>query len=190
MAPLNESINKNSTVQYILEQSLKASSEVGQEYAIVTFDLAVAKKVYALVWQYSEQFSKVIVRMGVFHTICSLFGTVGKMMKGSGFSEIIIESGICASGSLDRVMSGKHFNRALRVHKILFEALERLLLTRFEQDHPRDECLSNDTFGMLTDLIETPCKETLSKVEQSDEFRNYFEKYDTFKSEVLNGAHG
>ena len=77
-------------MQYILEQSLAASKEVGQEYAIVTFDLAVAKKAYALVWLYPEKFSKVIVRMGVFHTICSLFGTLGKMMKGSGIAEIII----------------------------------------------------------------------------------------------------
>ena len=47
MAPLNDSINENSTVQYNLEQSLAASREVGQDYAIVTFDLAVAKKAYA-----------------------------------------------------------------------------------------------------------------------------------------------
>ena len=115
--PLSESINKNSTVQYILEQSPKASSEISQEPGVVTFNLTVAKKAYALVWQYSEQFSKIIVRMGVFHTIFSLFGTVWKMMKGSGFSEIVIESGICASGSLDSVISGKDFNRALRVRK-------------------------------------------------------------------------
>ena len=105
------------------------------------------------------------------------------MMKGSGFSEIVIESGICASGSLDRVMSGKHFNRAQRVHKLLFEALERLLLIQFEEKHKRDECLSHDTFAMLEDLIENPSKEALSKVD-------YFEKYNKFKSEVLNGAHG
>ena len=41
--------------------------------AVEAYDLAVAKKAYALIWQYSEQFSKVIVRMDVFHTICSLF---------------------------------------------------------------------------------------------------------------------
>ena len=46
MAPLNESINDNSTMQYILEQLLKASGEVDQEYAFVTFDLAVSKKAY------------------------------------------------------------------------------------------------------------------------------------------------
>ena len=118
-----------------MEQSLAPSREVDQEYAIVTFDLAA----YALVWQYSDQFSKVIVRMGVFNTIYPLFGTLGKMTKGSGLTEIIIESDICASGSLDRVMTGKHSNRALKVHKLVFEALERLLLMRFEEDHPRNE---------------------------------------------------
>ena len=190
MAPLNESINENSTVQYILEQSLAASQEVGQEYAIVTFDLAVAKKAYALVWQYPEKFSKVIVRMGVFHRICSLFGTLGKMMKGSGIAEIIIEFGICASGSLDRVMTGKHFNRALRVHRLVLEALERLLLVRFEEDHPRTECLSKDAFSLLMDLIENPGTETASKIKHSEEFRAYFDKYNAFKSEALNGIHG
>ena len=83
------------------------------------------------------RYKKVIVRMGVFHTICSLFGTLGKMMKGSGLSEIILESGICASGSLNRVMNGKHFNRALRVHKLVFEGLQRLLLMSFADTYPR-----------------------------------------------------
>ena len=141
-------------------------------------------------WQYSEKYKKVVVRMGVFHTICSLFGTLGKMMKGSGIAEIIIESGICASGSLDRVMTGKQYNRALRVHKLLLEALERLLLERFEEDHPRSECLSKDSCNTLMDLIENPNTETASKVKESEEIRRYFEKYSAFKSELLNGTYG
>ena len=79
-------------------------------------------------------------------------------------------------------MSGKDFKRALWVHKLLFEALERLLLTQFEEKHKRGECLSHDTFAMLEDLIENPCKEVLSKVERSEEFRDYFEKYNKFVS--------
>ena len=122
MAPINFSINENATVQHIIEQSQAASLQVGQQYCIVTFDLAVAKKAYSLVWQQPD-FKNVIVRLGVFHTICSIFGALGKKMKGSGLSEIVIEAGVCASGSLDKVMSGKHFNRALRVHKVTLEAL-------------------------------------------------------------------
>ena len=46
-------------------------------------------------------------------------------MKGSGFEDIVIEAGVCASGSLQKVMSGKHYNLALKVHKMVLEELER-----------------------------------------------------------------
>ena len=42
-----------------------------------------------------------------------IIGALGKYMQGSGFEDVVIESGICASGSLKKVMSGKHYNHAL-----------------------------------------------------------------------------
>ena len=42
--PLSESINENSTVQYILEQSPNASSEISQEPAVVTFTWPLPRK--------------------------------------------------------------------------------------------------------------------------------------------------
>ena len=45
-------------------------------------------------------------------------------MKGSGLAEIVIQSGICASGSIEQVFRGKHYNRALRVRKLMSEALD------------------------------------------------------------------
>ena len=44
MPPINFSINDNTTVQLILE--LSQTPCLGQQYCIVTFDLAVAKKAY------------------------------------------------------------------------------------------------------------------------------------------------
>ena len=81
----------------------------------------------------------------MFHTICSLFGGIGKHIKGSGFKGIIIEAGVCASGSLQKVMSGKHYNRALRVHKLMPEALERLLYDAFRNHEESSELLTNET---------------------------------------------
>ena len=111
-------------------------------------------------------------------------------MNGSGLSEIILESGICASGSLNRVMNGKHFNRALRVHKLVFEALQRLLLIRFVEMNPQFELLSQETHNMMMDLIDDPCKENVSKIKDSEEFKAYFQRYRTFTSELLDGNHG
>ena len=43
------------------------------------------------------------------------------------------DSGICARGSIEKVITGKHYNRAIFVHKIVAEGLECLLLMKFEE---------------------------------------------------------
>lgn len=131
LPPINAPVTENATVQEIINISQKASEEVHQAYTLVTFDLGIAKKAYELVWQNQNMYHNVIVRMEVFHTIASYLGTVGKYVTGSGFEEVLIESAICASGSIVKVLSGKHFNRSIRVHKIMVEALERMLLDVF-----------------------------------------------------------
>ena len=65
-------------------------------------------------------------------------------------------------------MTGKHFNRALREHELVLEVLERLLLARVEEDHPRDECLSKDAFNMVIDFINNPGTETASTLNDSE----------------------
>ena len=71
------------------------------------------------------------IHLGAFHTLASYLGALGKRLRGSGFSEIIIKSGVCASGSLEHVLTGKHYNIAMRIHKLTLEALERLLFHEF-----------------------------------------------------------
>ena len=46
------------------------------------------------------------------------------------------------------------------------------------------------SFNNVIDLINNPGTETARKLNDSEEFRRYFEKYKAFKSEALDGAHG
>ena len=78
MAPVFAPVPKNATVQHILKLSQQASREVHQQYTVETFDLAVAKKAYSLVWQSPEEFSDVIARMGSFHFTCAVMGALGR----------------------------------------------------------------------------------------------------------------
>ena len=54
--------------------------------------------------------------------------------------DILINSGLVASGSIDGVLSGKNFNRAIRGWKILMEALERLRFQSLIQEKPQFLC--------------------------------------------------
>ena len=50
---------------------------------------------------YSSQ-SKNVTKYCVFHATFSMFGTLGKMTRGSGLAEPVIESAIRANESLDQ----------------------------------------------------------------------------------------
>ena len=50
-----------------------------------------------------------------------------------------------AVGSINGVMSGKHYNRSVRSHKVVYEALVRLLFERFLDslsDDKKDKTIS------------------------------------------------
>jgi hypothetical protein len=36
---------------------------------------------------------------------------IGKLLRGSGFSEILIKLTVCDGGSIEQVMNGKHKNK-------------------------------------------------------------------------------
>ena len=83
MQPVLHPVTNNETVQHIILISVDASREVGQETTLFTCDLAVAKKAYLIVWQ-NNHFKNVVIRLGVFHFLCSYIAALGKLMRGSG----------------------------------------------------------------------------------------------------------
>ena len=68
----------------------------------------------------------IVLRMGTFHTICVALSILGKRFGDSGLKDIFIESQIVAEGSISGVIDGKHYNRGVRAHKYLYEAMMRL----------------------------------------------------------------
>jgi hypothetical protein len=50
-----------------------------------------------------------------------------KKMKVSGFAEVLMESGLMSSGSMEGVVSGKNYALSIQCHKVMAEALEQLV---------------------------------------------------------------
>ena len=60
-------------------------------------------------------------------------------------------------------MSGKHYNRALRVHKTMLEALERLLYEAFINHEESTEALNDETQDAVNQLSVKPDSEKICK---------------------------
>ena len=126
--------------------------------------------------------------MGVFHTTRSYLGALGKLLHCSGFEEILVESGSCASGSINKVMSGKHYNRATRVHKLTLEALEGLLLKKFEEVHGLD--CGSEVKDVLDMAISNPSQDVVNQAMENGNSENLFDLYESFKENVCSGDFG
>ena len=55
----------------------------------MTFDIAVAKKKKDFDNQ-PELYKNVIIRLGAFHSTMSYLSDIGRVMKGSGYEELVI----------------------------------------------------------------------------------------------------
>ena len=149
----------------------------------MTFDYAAARIAYDIVWDKPDIFWHVVIHMGAFHTMCSYMGALGKMMAGSGFEEILIESGVCASGSINQGMNGSHYNRAVKVHQHMVDGLERLLLERFLNERSVD-CTE---LPEMVSLAEEPSYEKLLEVLNSASCNQFLDEYSKSHTSVHNG---
>ena len=77
-------------------------------------------------WRVPDELQNVIIRMGGFHIALNYLSLLGKMYNDSGLEDLLIESGVYASGTTSALLAGKQYNRGLRAHKLTLEALFRL----------------------------------------------------------------
>ncbi|KAK3740844.1 hypothetical protein QZH41_000596 [Actinostola sp. cb2023] len=99
---------------------------LGQHHSVITFDLAIYMKAKEIQWRRPVEFRNTIIRMGGFHIALNFLAVIGKMFQDSGIEDLLIESGIYGSNSASALLKGKSYNRGVRAHKLLMEALLRL----------------------------------------------------------------
>ena len=186
-------ITDYSTVQECLRCSEAATLEVGQQYVITTFDLGVCMKAFPLVWNFPEKYANHIILLGTFHLICAYFKMVGKKMAGSGLPDILLEAGLITSGSVDGVMKGKHYDRAMHCHKVLLEALEQLLFQKFiscRGDVELNKILTDQTQKALKDMFSSPSTNAFQNIVNDEELLKLVAEYENFREDALGGSIG
>ena len=91
-------------------------------------------KAYPFLWNSQEKHKNQIFKIGTFHIIMANFRMIGKK------TAVLLELGMIATGPMTGVMNEKNYSRALNYPKTLAEAIFRLLLNNFIEEH---ELLNN-----------------------------------------------
>ena len=94
---------------------------------------------------------------------------------------MLIESGLVSEGSITGVLSGKHYNRSITSHKIIYEALQRLRFEAFM------ETLDDESRENIQSLVEaagnTFLEHNMNDFIESEQFAGLVRHYDTFIAE-------
>ncbi len=64
-----------------------------------------------------------IVRLGDLHVVIAMLRCIGVFLEGSGFDEVLHESGVYGPATVRQILAGNHVNRGTEAHIILTSAL-------------------------------------------------------------------
>ena len=186
---INAPATDMSMVQEIHRSALKIMSSLQLENIAVVLDQAlfakateiawkqlVCKALFAkatkIAWKQPQLYGQVVLMMGNFHTICNFMSSIGKMFGEAGLRNIAVESGVIAGGSTNKVLEGKQYNRAVRLHKLTYEALMRLVWKGFqewlESDHSEYLCKLNSTIQTINNIHGNASHESLTAAMNND----------------------
>ena len=81
------------------------------------FDQALYAKAMGVFWKHKAQFEGLEMMMSGFHLLMTMLAITGSRFADAGLRDVAVQSEIIAEGSVDSVLNGKHYNRAVRLHK-------------------------------------------------------------------------
>ncbi|GBP40851.1 Putative nuclease HARBI1 [Eumeta japonica] len=98
-----------------------------------------------------SEVSKIIVRLGGFHLLMSFLGAIGHIMQSSGIKEVLAE--IYAVKSLEKMLNGHAYARAIRAHTLLQLTLAIIILKEVEIDDIMDAELIINIEHILDNIL-------------------------------------
>ena len=141
---------------------------------VCVFDQAFYAKAIEIFWKNKNVFENLVLMLGGFHLLMMLLGIMGTRYGDGGLRELAVQNEVVAEGSIERVLEGKNYNRAVCLHKVVYEALFRMLLNKFEASLPAHAI---DIFQQKEILIESfnldLCKDGFERIFMSKEFREW-----------------
>ncbi|KAK6175747.1 hypothetical protein SNE40_014140 [Patella caerulea] len=109
----------------------------------------------------------------------SFLSIIGKRFRDAGLHDVLVEAGIVAGSSINGVLEGKHYNRSMNAHKLMFEALYCLKLKAFYESQTEEtQQKLNLFFTYLADQYPSQLSTDLSSSEEFQDVVTMLNEFD------------
>ncbi|XP_043285283.1 uncharacterized protein [Venturia canescens] len=164
---LNSPPGNYDTIYTVLNLAAERMKSKNQNIAFVTFDQPLYMKAMEIMHCSDDpNLKNVVIRLGGFHLLISFLGAIGNIMDGSGLKELFSE--IYAPASVDKMLAGHAYSRAVRAHTLSLCALAQIILSFTD--------FSEQDILKLTALLQNPhtVLESIKKDSQFNNIKNNF----------------
>ena len=141
------------------------TKHLGQRNSIQTMDQQLYAVAQQVKWSKPDEFADHILRLGGFHSLCTFIAAIGRLWGDGGLKSLLVESGVYAEGTVEMMLTGKHFHRAVRGLTLAYEALMQMYLAEFLR------WCSKEDHRNIEDEFWTQLQETLSAISSGDTHR-------------------
>ena len=152
---INASPSDMSTIFTTLLKLVRISEELGQHHILVTANLAIYSKAQQSLWSRPEPLvGKVTMRLGAMHLIIAFMASIGKIFGDGGLQNSLTSSDVYAAATVNQMLQGKQYARAIRGVRLAHEALSQTFLTSVEAFAIKNSLpwLTNETNHLVRDL--------------------------------------
>ena len=121
-----------STIYYLLCRSLHIKEQLDLCSLVCVYGQAIFAIAVEMKFKEKEKFKNLVLLKGTFHTLMMFLDVIGHRFEDAGLKDVLVYSGVYAEGSINGVLTGKSYNRAVRANKLVFETVSRLLLEKMD----------------------------------------------------------
>ena len=138
---INSAPSDRNTIFSALKYAFEEAKKMNLHTCFVTFDQPLYQKAVEMVKSFDNRndMSRIIVRLGGFHLLMSFLGSVGYIMSGSGIKEVLGVS--YAKCSVDKMLTGHAYARAMRGHTLVYLSLCKKILEEIDFSEEEVTCL-------------------------------------------------
>ena len=180
-----------STIYEILDRCLAIKEKLNLDVIVCVFDQAMYAKAVEIKWKDPIKYKSCIIMLGMFHMLMMYLGIIGKRFKDAGMRDVLIQSEVISGGSVDRALSGKMYNRAVRCNKLFYEALHRLLLQKMEEsvNSIEEQLVIDDVYENIVTFKDDMNENVFTALKESNEIKRFHESFiDSKNSLVTTGS--
>jgi len=105
--------------------------DAGQEHAIQAFDQQLYAIAQQVKWSRPDIFEPHILRLGGFHSFSTFIFALGKLWTDGGLHDMLVDSDVYAGNTVEQILTGKQFHRAVRGFTLVFYSQNILYIAVF-----------------------------------------------------------